>query len=193
MLTEAARVYSDVFAPELFVLGCGLLCIGYEWHQRPGRTRTGLGARVGVLAVGWAIGLVIYEGVPALVGTVPEWGPDATGSAGLGVGVLLIALAWRLRAWGDLVPGFSALLVVVTVPHLIITPFWDISTHVLYAVVPAGYLQAVDVRFTPLSVVAVGMVAARPLAGAHTWLQSVAGLALGVVSVGAYLWYDRQV
>jgi len=105
---------------------------------------------------------------------------------------LLIAFAWHLWDWGDLVPGFSTPLVIVTVPHLVITPFWDISTHVLYVVVPAGYLQAVNARFAPLSVVAVGMVAAWPLAGVHTWLQSVAGLALGVASVGVFLWYGRE-
>lgn len=193
MLTEVATGYAAVFAPELFVLLCGLLCVGYEWRGRAERAVSGLGARIGVMAVGWAIGLVIYKGVPALVGTVPEWGPDATGSAGLGVGVLVIYFGWRLREWGDLVSGFSALLVAVTIPHLLITPFWDISSHVLYAVVPAGYLQAADVRFTPLSVVAVGMMFARPLAGAHTWLQSVAGLALGLAFVGAALWVDCEV
>ena len=190
MRTEVARLYSDVFTPELFVLYCGLLLIGYEWHGRADRSLPGLGVRLGVLALGWAIGLVIYEGVPLLLATVPEWGPDATGSVGLAVGVGVIWLGWRVWAWGEYVPVFSALLVGVTVPHLLITPLWDISTHVLYAVVPAGYLLSVDRRFAPLAIVALGMVVARPWAGAHTWLQSVAGLLLGVVFVGASLRSD---
>jgi hypothetical protein len=47
-------------------------------------------------------------------------------------------------------------------------------------VVSAGYLLLVNLRFAPLAFVAVGMVFARPLAGAHTWLQSIVGLLLSV-------------
>ncbi len=192
MLTEVAQLYSDVFTPELFVLLCGVLLIGYEWYGLAGRSPVGLGARLGVLALGWGVALAIYEGVPLLFERTPTWASDATGSAGLGVGILLIWLGWRRFEWGSHVPVFSALLVGVTVPHLLITPFWDISTHVLYAVVPAGYLALVDTRFAPLALVALGMVGARPLAGAHTWPQSVAGLLLGIAFVTASLRYDSE-
>lgn len=180
MLTDIAQTYSEVFAPEFFVLFCSLLAIGYEWRVDAKRSVVGLGARVSVLSLGWAVALVIYQGVPGLVGTLPEWGTDVTGSAGLGVGVLLIWFVWRLRGWGDLVPGFALHLVGVTVPHVLIAPFWAVSSHVLYAAVPAGYLLLVDDRFAPLFLVAVGMVFARPLAGAHTWLQSIGGLVLSL-------------
>ncbi len=178
MLADAAQTYSAVFAPELFVLLCGLLVVGYEWRQSVDPTLAGLGARVGVLSLGWVVAFAIYQGVPRAVGTLPEWGPDATGSAGLGVGIALIWLVWRVREWGTVVPGFAALLVAVTIPHLLITPFWDVSSHVLYAVTPAGYLFLVDRRFVPLVVVGLGMVVARPLAGAHTWAESIGGLVL---------------
>lgn len=45
---------------------------------------------------------------------------------------------------------------------------------------PAGYLLLVNYRFVPLTLLAVGMVAARPLAGAHMWPQSIAELLLSV-------------
>jgi hypothetical protein len=181
MLTDLAQMYSEVFAPEFFVLICSLLVISYEWRADTAHSLAGLGVRVGVLGLGWVVAFAIYQGVPRMVGELPKWGMDFTGSAGLGVGILLIWFVWRRRDWGDLVPAFSLLLVAVTVPHLLITPIWDISSHVIYAVVPAGYLLVVDARFAPVAVVAVGMVAARPLAGAHTWLQSIAGLLLSVV------------
>jgi hypothetical protein len=181
MLTDLARTYSEVFAPEFFVLICSLLVIGYEWRTDSERSLAGLGVRLGVLGFGWVVAFAIYQGVPQVVGELPEWGTDFTGSAGLGVGILLIWFVWRRRDWGEFVPAFSLLLVGVTVPHLLITPFWDVSSHVVYAVVPAGYLLVVNARFAPLAVIAVGMVFARPLAGAHTWLQSVAGLLLSVV------------
>jgi membrane-associated phospholipid phosphatase len=93
-----------------------------------------------------------------------------------------------LREWGTVVPGFAALLVGVTVPHLLITPFWDVSSHVLYAVAPAGYLFLVDRRFVPLVVVGLGMVVARPLARAHTWTESIGGLVLASVFLIALFW-----
>lgn len=189
MVSEAAVTYSAVFAPELFVFLCGLCVIGYEWWRAAYSSLAGLVMRLGVLLAGWAVGFAVYKGVPALLSSVPTWGPDFTGSAGLGLGVLCIWWAWRRLDWGEEVPGFSLALVVATVPHLAVTPVWDVSSHVLYAVVPAGYLVLVDRRFVPLGLVALGMVLARPLAGAHTWAQSVGGLLLGV----AVLWaYDRH-
>lgn len=180
MLADVAQAYSEVFAPEFFVLLCSLLLVGYERREASDRSLAGLAARIGAVGFGWVVAFVIYRGVPRAVGTLPEWGPDATGSAGLAVGVLAIWLVWRLRDWGPLVPEFALLLVAVTVPHLLITPFWDVSSHVLYAVVPAGYLAVVDRRFAPLVLVALGMVLARPLAGAHTWPESIGGLALSL-------------
>jgi len=48
-------VDSAVFAPELFVLLCGLLCLGYEWRQRSDRALAGLAARAGVAVLGVAL------------------------------------------------------------------------------------------------------------------------------------------
>jgi len=89
-------------------------------------------------------------------------------------------------------PELSLLLIAATVPHLLITPFWDVSSHVLYAAVPAGYLAVVDRRFVPVLVVPVGMVFARPLAGAHTWPESIGGFVLaGLVLAGVGYLRDR--
>lgn len=194
MIESLADTYSAVLAPELFVLACSLALVGYEWRALPGHERSlaGLGARVGVLAAAWGVAFAVYQGVPALLGPLPAWGTDVTGSLGLGVGLCLIWWVWRAREWGPLVPELAALLVVATVPHLFVTPFWDLSSHVLYAAVPAGYLALVDRRFVALLVVPLGMVASRPLAGAHTWAESVAGLALGAVVLLGHQWLARR-
>ncbi|MFB6202544.1 MAG: hypothetical protein ABEI98_11125 [Halorhabdus sp.] len=192
MLADVAQTYSAVFAPELFVLGCTVALVGYEWRGLPDASIPHLGARIGVIGLAWAVAYAIYQGIPVFAGWLLLWGTDATGSVGLAAGMGLLWLGWDRQEWGHLVPSFTALLVVVTVPHLVVTPVWDVSSHVLYAVVPAGYLVALDSRFTPLAVLAGGMVIARPLAGAHTWPQSIGGLVLGVVAVLAAHWWDTR-
>lgn len=185
VLTEAGQAYSTVFAPEAFILVCALCLLGYE-RLAPGHGTGDLGAKLGALAFGWAVGLAVYKGVPLAVGPVPKWINDALGSVGLVIGLAVIGVVWRRQDWGGFVPPFAGLLVAVSVPHLLITPVWDISSHVLYTVVPAGALVVLDRRFAVLAVVPLGMVLARPLAGVHTWPQSIAGLGLGVVAVVAF-------
>ncbi len=189
MLDAAAHAYSEAFAPELFLFLCGLLVVWYEWRRRPERSPAGLAARVGVLGAGWGVAFAVYEGLPRIAGSIPG-GTDVTGSVGLGVGLLAIWGVWRVREWGDLVPAFAAVLVAATVPHLLITPVWNLSSHVLYAATPVGFLLWVDERFAPLAVVPVGMVFSRPLAGAHTWAQSVAGFLLAAAVLLAF--YRRR-
>jgi hypothetical protein len=193
MLSDIAQAYAAVFAPELFVLLCSLLLLGSEWRTDSERSRTGLATRLGVVSLGWAVAFAIYQGVPQLVGPLPEWGTDVTASTGLAVGSLLIWVVWRQRDWGDLVPEFALLLVGATIPHLLITPLWAISSHVLYTVVPAGYVSLMNRRFAPLTLVGVGMVGARPLAGAHTWLQSIAGFVLSVVILLAFVFLPGSI
>mgnify|MGYP000660489515 CR=1 FL=1 len=187
MLADVAGTYSAVFAPELFVLLCALALLGYEWRGATDRRPLALAARLGILGLAWVVAFAVYQGIPILLGPLPEWGPDATGSVGLAVGMGVLWFVWRLQGWGDRFSTFAALLVAVTVPHLLITPFWDVSSHVLYTVVPAGYLTAVESRFVPLALVAAGMVPARPLAGAHTWPEAIGGLLLGVVFLAVFL------
>ncbi|WP_132057873.1 hypothetical protein [Halorussus amylolyticus] len=185
MLTDFGTLYSDVFAPELFILACTLALLGYEWRAGSESGATRLGARLFTVLAGWAVAFAIYESTGLLFDPIPAWGSDFTGSLGVGVGILLIGGVWWSRRWGRHVPTFAAALFAVTAVHIAVTPFWDVSSHVAYTAVPAGYLALADRRFAPVVAVPVGMVAARPLAGAHTWAESAAGLALAAVFVAA--------
>jgi membrane-associated phospholipid phosphatase len=199
MAVDVAQAYSDAFAPEVFVLFCTLLVLGYERRARRTRDRSpppsrigspsrrGLIARVGVVAVAWGIAFAIYQSAPLLFERHPSWADDLFGGLGLAVGFAVIGLVWTRRRWGRLVPGFAALLIAVTVVHSLITPLWNVSSHVVYAGAPAGYLWVLDRRFVPLLVIPLGMVVSRPLVGAHTWLQSVAGLAVAGLVVAAFV------
>lgn len=178
MVTEFAELYSAVFAPEYFVLVCTLALVGYELRGESRAAPAQLAGRFATVVGGWTVAFSIYQSTELVFETVPSWGADFTGSVGLGVGIALIGAVWWGRDWGEYVPRFAAVLFGMTVVHTVATPFWDVSSHVAYAVAPAGYLVVADRRFAPLLAVALGMVLARPLAGAHTWLQSVGGLVL---------------
>lgn len=192
IIGSLAHTYSEVFAPEYFVLICALTLIVYEWDRMAVSRTHDLGPRLGVLALGWGVGLAIYKVAPAMFGGILTFGSNLSGSLGLGAGLLLIWLIWHVREWGQLVPEFALLLVGVTVPHLIITPFWDVSSHVMYALAPAGYLTFVDRRFALYLLVPMGMVFSRPLAGAHTWLESLGGLLLAGVFLAGLRYYRSR-
>lgn len=186
METELARAFSELFAPEYFVLFCTVSLLVFEWRSRGRADR--LLSRVGVVGAAWALAFAVYQATPLLFEPVPPWGEDLVGGLGLAFGFSVIWAAWRRRRWGPLVPEFATLLISLTVLHSVIVPFWDISGHVIYTTAPSGYLSFVDRRFAPLLVVAVGMVASRPLAGAHTWLQSIAGFAVAGAFVLGLVW-----
>lgn len=189
MVENVARAYSELFTPEYFVLLCILAVLAHEFRGGHERELRNLAPHVGVVALGWIVAFAVYQGLPMLFRTVPSWGPDFTGSLGLSAGLLVIWSVWRAQDWGALVPEFSLLLVAVTVPHLLVTPFWDVSSHVLYAAVPAGYLALMDRRFGPFLVVPAGMVFSRPLAGAHTWPESVGGLVLAALFLAGFAYF----
>ena len=60
MATELAQLYSDLFAPEYFVLVCTLALLAFEWRAetRPTGSRraaTGIAARLLVVVAAWAV------------------------------------------------------------------------------------------------------------------------------------------
>lgn len=182
MDAELARLYSVVFSPEYVLLVCTLALVAVE--RRRGHRDGRLVARLGVVAVAWLLAFAVYRSGPLVFDPVPVWAGDLLGGVGLAAAFVLVGVAWRRFAWGPIVPEFAAVLVVVSVGHSLVTPFWDVSSHVLYTAVPAGYLPLVDRRTLPVLVVPLGMTVSRPLAGAHTWAQSVAGLVAAGLFVG---------
>jgi hypothetical protein len=60
MVTELARLYSDAFAPEYFVLLCTPALVGQEWRRRRFGP-VGLSGRALAVVAGWAVAFAIYE------------------------------------------------------------------------------------------------------------------------------------
>ena len=71
----------------------------------------------------------------------------------------------------------------MTVPYAALSPFWDISGHVIFALTPTLYLALVDRKYAPLLAVPVVMVPNRVYLNAHSLAQSVVGFAVAAAIV----------
>jgi hypothetical protein len=210
---SVAAAVSTAFTPELFLLLTTLLLVAYE--RRDGLSLKPLAARVGVVVGAWALAFAVYQvgpqvaaaGVPGanaqsaltafpggetrLAVTAFPGGDDFFAALGLIVAFAGIGLAWRRFDWGSLLPPYAALIVATSVLHLAIVPFWDASSHVIYAGVPAGALLVVDRRFAPLLAVPPLLVWSRIATGAHTVDEAVGGLLVAGLVVGGAFVLDR--
>ncbi|WP_254546214.1 phosphoesterase [Halomarina pelagica] len=183
------RLYERVFHPLPYVAAVGLVAIVVEWRREDDGWR-GLGYRFGAYATALAAAvtpaaaylLVTPTGIStALVD--PSWRLDLATALGVAAGAGLLWALWTANGWGRIVPDAAALLLLALLPYAAIAPFWDLSGHVTFTTVPTLFLLLVDRRFGPLLVVPAVMVVNRPLLGAHTWLQSVAGVAFAVAVI----------
>lgn len=186
-----AELYSTVFAPELFVLVATLLLVGYEWRTAGWTGRT-LAARLGAVGGAWALAFAVYRGGPRLVATSVPGGEDFYASLGLLVGFAVIWVAWSRQAAASVGPRYCLLLVATSVIHAVVVPVWDVSSHVLYAVVPTASLATVDRRFAVLFVVPAGMVWSRVTVDAHSLPEAAAGLGLGLLVVAGVRLVERR-
>lgn len=187
-----AELLSVLFAPELFVLTATLFLLAREL-QGTGWRWTELFGRSAVVGVAWILAFMIYQGGPALVSGSLPGGEDLFASVGLIGGFVLIGAVWQRRAWGSLLPPYCLLLVATSVVHLLVVPVWNVSSHVVYAAVPTGFLLTVDRRSVALVVVPLGLAWSRVALGAHTVDQSLGALAVavGVLACGAYCWRSK--
>lgn len=174
LFREAMLVYDDVFNPVYFILYCVLLLAYREWRGSGGGDR----GRFAVIAVGWGIGWATWRAYWWFFPTAPQWMEDVLGVTGLLVGGVVIAGWWVRRGLGRHVPRVFLLTIGLAAPYTAISVAWNISGHVAFTMAPALYLAAVDRRYAPVVAIPLLMVINRPVVDAHTWTQSVAGLAL---------------
>ena len=190
---RAMELYPYVFHPTT-VLGAGVLLLIYHEWDRQGLDRAALWPRVGsflgagVLALVPTVAYFLVTGADPVQSTKGAgWTMDALVAGGLVVAAAGTWVVWRRNDWGPLVPGLMVVVLVATAPYAALSPFWDVSGHVLIALVPTLYLTLVDRTFWPLLAVPVVMVPNRVYLGAHTLPQAVAGFLLGAaVTLGLY-------
>lgn len=194
----AMEAYPYVFHP-VTLLGTGfVILIYYEWNRLPA-SRSALWKRLGVLVGSGAAALVptaVYmvvtgQGIAeATQGNV--WQVDWLVGGGVTLAATVLWVVWEREEWGPLVPAAMEAVVVLMVPYLALSPFWNVSGHVLLAVFPALYLTLVDVKFWPLNLVPLVMVPNRIYLGAHGWPETIGGLVIAVTLTTAVFWLQSD-
>lgn len=183
-LYQVMVLYQEVFNPKYFLFFAALLIAFYDWKSsyRAVAVRDFFG-RVAVITLCYLVGfstmnmLMLYLVEPS--SEISQYLEDFAAIAGMLIGLILcLVLWWRLGYGRELKYGVLGL-IVVALPYTIISFFWNISGHVAFTAAPVTYLGALDRRLIVLNVIPVLMVINRPIVGAHTPLQSVAGFILG--------------
>lgn len=192
-LDQAMAYFPYVFHP-ITVLGVGVLVLVHHEWARQGADRATLWRRVGAFLGAGALALVptatyfLATGRGVFEATQGNrWQMDALVAAGLLIASGVTWAAWRRHEWGSLVPGMMEALAAVTAPYAALSPFWNVSGHVVIALLPTLYLTLVDRRFWPTLLVPLVMVPNRIYLGAHTWAQALGGFVLAAaITVGVY-------
>lgn len=181
LFDRAMEAFPFVFHPTT-VLGVGiLLLVHYEWDHQ-GADRSELWVRAGAFLGGGVLALLPTAAFMLVTGQgVMEttqgnvWRVDWLVGGGVLISAGVTWLLWRHFEWGSLVPVAMEALALAMVPYLALSPFWNVSGHVIIALLPTLYLTLVDRKFWPLNLVPIAMVPNRVYLDAHTWGQVVGG------------------
>jgi hypothetical protein len=189
----AMELYPYVFHPAVVVGAGALVLIHHEWaRQNAERSvlyrRAGAFLGAGALSLLPTLAYVLVTGQDLLQVTKGNaWQVDALVAGGVLVAAGATWLLWRYFDWGSLVPGYVQALGLAALPYIALSPFWNVSGHVIMALVPTLYATLVDRRFWPSLAIPAVMIPNRIYLDAHTWAQSLGGLVLAAgIVVGAF-------
>ena len=197
-LDTAMRYYPYVFHPAVVVGAGALVLIWLEW-ARQDADRSALWRRVGgflgagLLSLVPTLAYVLVTGQGLYQVTKGNaWEVDALVAGGVLFTAGATWLLWHHYDWGSLAPGYAQALALVTVPYAGLSPFWNVSGHVIMALLPTLYLTLVDRKFWPTLLIPVVMVPNRIYLDAHTWAQSVGAFLLTAVLVVGLYWLQTD-
>jgi len=179
---ELMEIYATVFNPIYYMLFCALIVV-YHDAKKTGQLMKGVVVTLTAYMIAYATYSTWYFLPPA-----PQWVEDFLAVSGLMLGVLIAVLALRKKIFDGIIREAIYIIVALSIPYMAISPFWNISGHVAYTTAPTLYLISLDRRFTLLIVIPLIMVVNRPVVGAHTVAQSIAGFLLAaiIVLIGTY-------
>ena len=195
---QAMKYYPYVFHP-ITVLGVSfLVLIHHEWALQDADRSTFWHRIGGFLCMGLlsltptGVYVVVTGRGPLKVTQGNTWQVDALVASGLFIAAGGTWYLWTRLDWGPLVPGAMEALAAVTVPYMALSPFWNVSGHVIIALMPTLYLTLVDRKFWPLLAIPAIMVPNRVIVDAHTWAQSIGALLITTVLVIGVYWFHTD-
>jgi hypothetical protein len=198
-LETVMQYYAYLFHPGV-VLGAGAtLIIHREWvGQAVDRSalyrRVGAFLGAGVLSLLPTAAYMLATGkgpVEMMQGNAAQ--VDFLVAGGIVVAAGTTWAVWRYLDWGSIVPHAMVTYVAVGVPYAGLSPFWNVSGHVLLSLTPALYLTLLDRSYWPVMLVPIVMVPNRRIVGAHSWAQAVGAFLIGsAVVVAAFRLSDRR-
>lgn len=196
VLDVAMESFPYVFHP-ITVLGAGIiLLIHHEWsRQDVGRSvlwhRLAAFLGTGVLALVPTVAFFAITGASPIAATQGNsWQMDALVASGLFIAACVLWVLWHHFEWGLLVPGMMEALAGVTVPYVALSPVWNVSGHVIVALMPTLYLTLVDRKFWPTLAIPLLMIPNRLYLQAHTVAQTVGAFFLALAIVLGLYWYQ---
>lgn len=182
-------LYQQLFHPAV-VLGGAAVLVAYEdwkeqnqsWQSFTGR----LGTLFGIVGISLLpVALVVFKTEQTIrsVRLTRIWYIDPLVAMAVTSGSALTWFIWRIRDWGRKMTGGAIAIMAAAVPYGIISPFWNVSGHVSFTVLPTVYLTTIDRKYLPTMLIPAIMVVNRPLLDMHTWEESIAGIVLGLAGV----------
>lgn len=189
---RAVELFPYVFHPITVLAASIVLLIRYEWRQQSldgvQWRRIGAFLGAGVLSLTPTVVFYLLRG-GQIMGAVEgsSWQLDIAVAAGVYIVAGVVWFLWRRYDWGAVVPDAMVALAAVMAPYVVLSPFWDVSGHVIIALMPTLYLALLDRTYVPLLAIPILMVPNRVLLEAHTVAQSTVAFVLaGAITLCLY-------
>jgi membrane-associated phospholipid phosphatase len=171
--------YQDVFNPVYYLLICAIIITVYDYKMGNG----GMIGRITTILFSWAVAFLIYRSYFVFIYPSEQWIEDMFAVLGLSVAILITLVVWEVRNYGCVMPSAIASALAVTIPYVLISPYWNISGHVAYTTAPTVFIAGIDRRWIFLFIIPLLMVINRPYLGEHTIAESIAGFILGLIAI----------
>jgi hypothetical protein len=189
LIREAMRVYQHLFHPGVVIPGNPVVLVYSEWSSDCS-SPDGLGRRVGALlgvalvsAAPVALYLLVRRPSVTRLTAETDWRINVVTAVSLVAGGTLLWYLWSGHPWRSAVGTAGAAIAGTAAGYALVASVWNVSGHVTFTLVPTLFLALTDRRFWPLLSIPLPMVLNKPVLGERTWLQSLAGLALGTAGV----------
>lgn len=167
---EIMQIYDDVFSPLYYMLFVALVVVYYD-SKVTGKIREAIITTL----VAYAIAYAVYSTWFLMGEETPQYVEDLLAVFGLFAAIYVAMFAVRRKIYDGIVLVGILTMIILSVPYAIISVFWNISGHVAYTTAPTVFLVRLNKKFLPLMTIPLVMVVNRPIVGAHTWAESIAG------------------